>query len=240
MRSMSALLAAMGVAAALAAAGMPASAAVIPVANSSFESPILGPGDNGGVYNSGPIAGWWQGPTGPSGVFNPLVSGAGYVGGSAYSSVPDGNQIAWTNNTYIAQLIGAVTPGMSYTLSVLVGQRADGLGIGQFDLALGTVTDGTPASYFEFAVAENPPLITPAPGGFVLVSLTGTAPGNATGDLVISFSSGPGQANWDMVSLTSAVPEPATWALMLLGFAAVSLFAYRRTRKTSVLAAKGI
>jgi hypothetical protein len=33
--------------------------------------------------------------------------------------------------------------------------------------------------------------------------------------------------------VTSAVPEPSTWAMMVLGFAGVGLFGYRRTRATA-------
>ncbi len=49
--------------------------------------------------------------------------------------------------------------------------------------------------------------------------------------------------DWDRGLVTGfndsvgAVPEPSTWAMMILGFAGVGFFAYRRRNQTTVLAA---
>jgi hypothetical protein len=51
--------------------------------------------------------------------------------------------------------------------------------------------------------------------------------------------SGAGQlieANYDFNLLEGGVPEPSTWAMMLLGFAGVGFFAYRRKSTTALMA----
>ena len=35
----------------------------------------------------------------------------------------------------------------------------------------------------------------------------------------------------------SAIPEPSTWAMLIVGFAGLAVFGYRKTRKTAKLAA---
>jgi choice-of-anchor C domain-containing protein len=52
-----------------------------------------------------------------------------------------------------------------------------------------------------------------------------------------SFANSPYGPAIDNVSV-SAVPEPSTWALMLLGFAGLGFFAYRRTKKMAAVAAQ--
>jgi PEP-CTERM motif len=237
MRRISSLVGLIGIA--LTAAAIPASAGVIPIVNPSFELPVLGPGDHGGVYNQGPITGWaqFEGPN--SGVFNPsLYPLAGY-------SAPNGQQVGYTGNgtsegdrALIGQELGAISPGTTYTLSALVGERLD-YPIGNYRMEMGWLVGGISGVFTPFAISNNPG--SPVPGTFVLVSLTGTAPLSATGDLAIAFSGGlgntPGQANWDSVTLTSTVPEPAIWAMMLLGFAGIGFIAYRRTKKAVLAAA---
>ena len=41
--------------------------------------------------------------------------------------------------------------------------------------------------------------------------------------------SGDFAAYFDGVSIASSVPEPSTWAMMLLGFAGLGFYAYRRS-----------
>ncbi len=228
----------------LSASAIPVSAGVIAVVNPSFESPVLGPSDFlGGVYNQGPITGWAQfnGPN--SGVWNPSLYFPAFVAGSF--NAPDGNQAGYTGNgtspsdfALIGQMLGAISPGASYTLSALVGNRPD-YPMGDYRMEIGFLVGGISGIFTPFAIANNPG--SPADGTFALVSLTGTAPLLATGNLAIAFEGGlnntPGQVSWDAVTLTSSVPEPSTWAMLLLGFAAVGFVAYRRARRETIATA---
>jgi hypothetical protein len=190
-------------------------ASVIIVVNGSFESQSLG----AQIYNAGPINGWTQGGNGYSGLFDPgLYPLAGY-------SAPNGTQVAYAGNgagtsaTLMQDLGVSVTPGMSYTLSILVGQRVD-VPLGDYELMIGTLSGG---AFTPFVSTFDP--VTPTPGTFALASLTGTAAGNASGDLAIilagGLGQGIGQANFDSVTfstidhvqlgfqeLTPGVPEP--------------------------------
>jgi PEP-CTERM motif len=203
----------------------PAKAVVIAVANSSFEAPAVA------TFNTGPITNWTIG--GAGGVYN---NAAGvYV-------APDGVQVGYTGPAptgsgygILMQNVGAVTPGMTYTLKVDVGERADEyfvdyrllLGVwgpGGHDLATATI----------FASAYNPSPI--APGTFSQATLTGFAPLNLTGDLVVFLENSDSfpaasQTAWDNVTLSASVPEPSTWAMMILGFAGVGFVSYRRSRQ---------
>ena len=51
----------------------------------------------------------------------------------------------------------------------------------------------------------------------------------------IGYPNVPGST--DITLTVSAVPEPATWALMLIGFAGIGFFAYRRTKKSAAVTA---
>src|SRR5215471_8697464 len=105
----------------------------IAVNNASFEAtnPLnIGCG-TGCAYNYGPIPGWST--SGPSGSFQP---------GSFFSSVPDGNIVAFSNTGSISQTLAAsVLANTVYTLTVFVGDRTDHLN-GLYTLSLDTILNG--------------------------------------------------------------------------------------------------
>ncbi len=48
--------------------------------------------------------------------------------------------------------------------------------------------------------------------------------------------SGDGELDISLVSAGSAVPEPSTWAMLLVGFGALGLAAFRRAKKRMAVA----
>lgn len=98
-----------------------AQAAAIAVANGDFETEqVLD--QNGGVYGNWTlgIAGWQTG--GFAGVW------AGLEGSPAYTTIPDevGSQFAFVSNDgYAAQVLGQIQDGFEYSVSALIGHRAD-------------------------------------------------------------------------------------------------------------------
>jgi hypothetical protein len=211
---------------------------VIPVANSSFESPTL---TLGGFTNDS-IPGWTSTSMAGTafGVFFPTMSGAAP---ELVGFPPDGNQVAYINGiAAISQDVGPVAAGATYTVSFFVAPRAELTMMGetegwQVQLLAGTTpltpTSGTSSG----TVTEGSDV------GFALTatSFTATAPLNATGDLFIQLSgTGPGsnQVLFDKVSLsesTVTTPEPST--LLLAGTGAVlGLGALWRSRRRGDLA----
>jgi PEP-CTERM motif len=206
----------------------PAKAVVIAVANNSFEDPVVA------TFNTGAITGWTIGGLG--GVYN---NAAGvYVAPAGVQVGYSGNAPAGTGYGILMQDVGAVTPGMIYTLKVDVGVRVDepangyrlllGVwGLGGHDLATAAI----------FALASNPVFV--APGTFSQATLTGYAPLNSSGHLVVFLENSDGlgafnvptQTAWDNVTLSANVPEPSTWAMMILGFAGIGFATYRRRNK---------
>ncbi len=213
------LLAAM---AAVALAGSAAQAHFVPIVNPSFESPDV---STSPFLSAGVITGWQVGGVG--GVYAPRQ-----IPGT-FGAAPNGNQIAYTgpgNGSIIFQDVGPVTPGGIYTLSVEVGQRLD-FPLFDFRLLLGFGGHDLASSTF-FAAAANPVGI-PTPGTYALATVTGVAPINASGDLLVFLEGGnsgafgaPGQAGWDSVSLF--LPEPFSAVLLATGLLALTVVRSRR------------
>jgi hypothetical protein len=186
------------------------SAGVISVANPSFEDPVV----SGPAWSTDTATGW-QTNSGQSGVLNPTAGG---FGGAA----PDGNQVGWTfQNASLIQDVGAViTAGETYTLTVDVGARSDGVAFGNYQLYLGYGGHDL-ATTTIFGSVDTP--VTPAAGTYSLVSVSGVAPAGTTGQHLLIFLDGntivTGQAGsdlFDKVSLTTGtVPEPGSLTILL-------------------------
>lgn len=189
-----------------------ASASVIPVANASFEmhGPLISCGP-GCFYNLGPIPDWTIAGTGEAGSWHPI---------SAFPP-PDGSFIAYSNGGTISQMLTtSLTPNTTYTLSVYVGHRPDGLADG-FTIALdaGTTVLKSLSGYngfFPLGTFEDE----------ILTFTTGATV--APGDLSIVLTSDGQQVDFDNVRLTaSTVPEPASLSLLAGGFGLL-IFVFRR------------
>jgi hypothetical protein len=75
-------------------------------------------------------------------------------------------------------------------------------------------------------------------GGYTLQFLLGGESNECAADVVCGGIGGPGIDNFEKLGATTisaAVPEPSTWAMMILGFAAVGFFAYRRKENGQAL-----
>lgn len=97
----------------------PAFANSIPVQNFSFETtlPLVYSSPGSGTWNIGPIPSW----TTAGG-----VAGSWQPGPVAFSSVPDGSMVAYSNGGSISQtLSSSLAANTLYTLTVAVGNRLD-------------------------------------------------------------------------------------------------------------------
>lgn len=183
---------------------------VIPVVNASFEShnAFTNGCGTGCLFNVAQIPGWTV--TGVGGSFQPNSS-------QFILPLPDGNVVAFSNGGTISQDLGVSVQGNStYTLSVDVGHRLDGL-VTNYSIAL---LDGS-TSLCATPTASNGSF---AAGTFLDVILTCTT-GFAVdpGDLSIVLTAGGGQIQFDNVSLSVATPEPSAVLLMVVGLGFVAL-----------------
>lgn len=193
----------------------PASADTIAITNASFEqitNPLIYTSPGIGIWNTGPIPGW----TGVAGSWQP--------GPGAFTSVPDGNTVAFSNGGTLSQALSAsLALNTTYTLSVAVGHRLDG-------------TDGYPAAYTIELLAGSMVLNSISgfsgdinKGTFQDVSFnytTGAMP--LMGNLGIELISGGTQSDFDNVRL-SATPAPEPGSLALLGTGlGLMFFVFRR------------
>lgn len=168
----------------------------IPVQNASFEqaSPT-------GSWNVGAAPNW-------------TVSGsAGLLAiPSLFSAIPDGTTVAWSNGGTISQNLGiSATANTTYTLTVFVGRRTDGLN-NTYTISLNAM--GSPICS-QSGQNNTIPL-----GTFQVVTLP--CPIGATppaGSLSISLSSAGTQVEFDEVSLTSTpnTPPPPPVSVSLAG-----------------------
>lgn len=195
----------------------------VTILNGSFENPSVG------MNNwSTSVPGWVV--NGSAGVYQPP---AGVL------TATDGTQVAWINSGSVSQTLSeTVQANYDYTLSVDVGQRADG-GLTNYyvDLFAGNTL-----------VASDSGSLHPAAGGWLTSTLnfsTGTNPGELgqAFTIVLGIPNAEGwagfQADFDNVRMTAVDPPPGTdvaavvpepSSLFLLGTAAVGLLDRRRRK----------
>ena len=190
---------------------------VIPIVNASFEShnPYTNSCGTGCLFNVGQIPGWTV--TGVGGSFQPNSS-------QFTLPLPNGIALAFSSGGTISQDLGvSVQDNSTYTLSVDVGHRLDGL-VTNYSIAL---FDGS-TSLCATPMASNGSF---AAGTFLDVILTCTTGlGVNPGDLSIVLSSSGGQTQFDNVSLVVATPEPSSVALMVVGLGFVAVL-FRNSRR---------
>jgi hypothetical protein len=200
----------------LASSAAPALGDTILVANPSFEmtNPLTTGCGAGCAFNLGPIPDWTE--TGFQGSWQP--SSAFFTAGA-----PDGNIVAYSNGGTISQILGAsLLANTTYTLSVDVGHRLDGL-VNNYAIALfagGTLLNALPGSNGVIPI-----------GTFADESLSYTSGGVnlPSGNLMIVLASAGSQVDFDNVRLSAApVPEPGTLALLATGLGLVFLVLRRR------------
>ncbi len=201
-------------------------AALLTVANNSFETPIV-TAPSGFISSTGSVGGWTF-TGGQQGFANPVA--AHNAGGSWYGSspgiIPDGNQIAWSNGGTISQtLSGTLQTNTVYTLSAFVGNR---LSVNFPGYSIGLYAGGN-------LLASNSG-VTPADGTFAPVTVSYTSgisvtPGQALEIRLTSLSGFQAQTNFDNITLDAAsIPEPSA-ILGLLGFGLLGIASKLRQKQ---------
>jgi hypothetical protein len=187
-------------------------AALLTVANNSFETPVI---TNPSGFNSstGSVGGWTF-TGGQQGFANPVA--AHNAGGSWYGpspTIPNGNQVAWSNGGTISQTLSAtLQTNTVYTLGAFVGNR---LSLNFPGYNIGLYAGGN-------LLASNSG-VTPADGTFAPVTVSYTSgisvtPGQALEIRLTSQTVTNAQTNFDLITLDAAsIPEPSA-ILGLLGF----------------------
>lgn len=193
-----------------------ASADSVAVQNGSFEqtSSPLAPGG----YNDGPIPDW---------TLVGVVAGSwAPLPGTYFHTIPDGSTVGFVDGTISQDLGVALLPDTTYTLSVYVGDRGDGLNFNDpWSISLGDGGMSCTAS----GLGSN------VPEGYFADETCSFTTGSSVpvGDLFV-YLSGTGQADFDDVTVTA--PEPSSIALESLGLLAVALFGVLYKRKQGVTA----
>lgn len=191
-------------------------AASIFIANHSFESPPITDPSGFTTISSGTSNNWTFAGGSVQGFLNPGIAETATPGDHFYGTsptLPNGNQVAWSNGGTISQTLSAtLQANTKYTLGAFVGRRFGESFPGyNIQLLAGTTV-----------LASSGSSVTPTAGTFapVTVSYTSGSSGSLIGQaLKISLTSSSGsQTNFDLITLdASPIPEPSAM-LGLLGF----------------------
>ncbi|MFM7909208.1 MAG: PEP-CTERM exosortase interaction domain protein, partial [Microcystis sp.] len=192
-------------------------AALLTVANNSFENPVITAPSGFTTVSSGTSNNWTFTGGSNQGFANPTIgqnAGNSWYGPSPSPGIiPDGNQIAWSNGGTISQKLSAtLQTNTIYTLTAYVGNRL-GLNFPGYNIQLYAGDD---------LLASNNG-VTPADGTFAPVTVSYTSgisvtPGQALEIRLTSLSGVIAQTNFDNITLDAAsIPEPSA-ILGLLGF----------------------
>jgi hypothetical protein len=204
-------------------------AALLTVANNSFETPVATP-PSGVIGSSGTVVlGGWTFDSGVNngGFANPTI-GQTNLPGSWYGpspTLPNGNQIAWSNGGTISQTLSATLQANTrYTLGAYVGRRVSNAAFAGYNIEL--LAGNT-------VLASNNS-VTPVAGDFVYVPVSYTTVGSdpLLGQaLQIRLTSLGTQANFDNITLDAAsIPEPSA-ILGLLGFGLLGIASKLRQKQ---------
>ena len=198
-------------------------AALLTVANNSFEAPVV-TAQSGSVVATG-IVGGWTFAGGSQGFFNPSL-GETFSPGFGYGPspvLPNGNQVAYSNGGTISQTLSAtLQTNTVYTLGVHVGRRQT-VPFAGYNIQLYAGSN---------LLASNSSVI-PAAGTFAPVTVSYTSgisvtPGQA---LEIRLTSNGVQTNFDNITLDAAsIPEPSA-ILGLLGFGLLGIASKLRQKQ---------
>jgi hypothetical protein len=200
-------------------------AALLTVANNSFETPIVTT-PSGFISSTGPVEGWTF--TGAQQGFADPATGHSF-GNSWYgpsTTIPDGSQIAWSNGGTISQTLSAtLQTNTVYTLGAYVGNRFS-LDFPGYNIQL----------YAGGNLLASNNSVTPADGTFAPVTVSYTSgisvtPGQALEIRLTSLSGFQGQTNFDNITLDAAsIPEPSA-ILGLLGFGLLGIASKLRQKQ---------
>ena len=200
-------------------------AALLTVANNSFETPII-TAPSGFISSTGSVEGWTF-TGGQQGFANPVA--AHNAGGSWYGpspTIPNGNQVAWSNGGTISQTLSATLQANTiYTLGAYVGNR---LSLNFPGYNIGLYAGGN-------LLASNSG-VTPADGTFAPVTVSYTSgisvtPGQALEIRLTSLSGFQAQTNFDNITLdVASIPEPSA-ILGLLGFGLLGIASKLRQKQ---------
>ena len=200
-------------------------AALLTVANNSFETPIVTT-PSGFNFRTGSVGGWTFTGT-QQGFADPVA--AHNAGGSWYGpspTIPNGSQIAWSNGGTISQTLSATLQANTvYTLGAYVGNRL-GLNFPGYNIQL--YAGGN------LLVSDNS--VTPSDGAFAPVTVSYTSgisvtPGQQLEIRLNSLSGFQGQTNFDNITLDAAsIPEPSA-ILGLLGFGLLGIASKLRQKQ---------
>jgi hypothetical protein len=195
-----------------------AAASPITVTNFSLEniSPLtsLTRSFSGGTFANQAIFGWTG--SGSSGPYRPNAS--------AFTTIPDGTTVAYSDGNTLSQIVAVVQAGFTYTLMVDLGHRRDLAFLSEADLRvdLGGTT-----------VASAP--LAPTPGNWVTYTASFVGSNADLGKaIIIALVSHGHQGDFDNVRfdatapLATAAPEPAGVTLLGLGLAGLLGFARRK------------
>jgi hypothetical protein len=205
-------------------------AASIFIANNSFENPMITTITDPSGFNtvsSGTSNNWtFTGGT-QQGFANPTIghnSGGSWYGPSP--TIPNGNQVAWSNGGTISQTLSAtLQTNTVYTLGAFVGNR---LSLNFPGYNIGLYAGGN-------LLASNSG-VTPADGTFAPVTVSYTSgisvtPGQALEIRLTSQTVTNAQTNFDLITLDAAsIPEPSA-ILGLLGFGLLGIASKLRQKQ---------